>query len=99
MTDFWFNHFNIYIQKNADRYYLTSYERDAIRPHVLGKFQDLLYATATHPGMMFYLDNWQSVGPDSQLGKRSGQQRPNARRFQNRPFLNQHNNDPNMMAN
>jgi len=99
MTDFWFNHFNIFIQKNADRYYLTSYERDAIRPHVLGKFQDLLYATATHPGMMFYLDNWQSVGPDSQFGKRSGQQRLNARRFQNRPFQSQQINDPNKMAN
>jgi uncharacterized protein (DUF1800 family) len=65
MTDFWFNHFNVFINKGADRYLLTSYERDAIRPHVLGKFEDLLVATAKSPAMMFYLDNWLSVGPDS----------------------------------
>jgi uncharacterized protein (DUF1800 family) len=66
MTDFWINHFNVFINKGADRYLLTSYERDAIRPHVLGKFQDLLVATAKSPAMMFYLDNWLSVGPDSE---------------------------------
>src|SRR6202167_1796167 len=65
MTDFWFNHFNIFINKGADRYLLTGYERDAIRPHVLGKFEDLLVATGKSPAMMFYLDNWLSVGPDS----------------------------------
>jgi len=67
MTDFWFNHFNVFINKGADRYLLTSYERDAIRPHVLGKFEDLLVATAKSPAMMFYLDNWLSVGPDSAI--------------------------------
>jgi uncharacterized protein (DUF1800 family) len=67
MTDFWFNHFNVFINKGADRYLLTSYERDAIRPHVLGKFEDLLVATAKSPAMMFYLDNWLSVGPDSDI--------------------------------
>ena len=67
MTDFWFNHFNVFINKGADRYLLTSYERDAIRPHVLGKFEDLLAATAKSPAMMFYLDNWLSVGPDSDI--------------------------------
>jgi uncharacterized protein (DUF1800 family) len=67
MTDFWFNHFNIFINKGADRYLLTSYERDVIRPHVLGKFEDLLVATAKSPAMLFYLDNWLSVGPDSQI--------------------------------
>jgi len=61
MADFWFNHFNVYVDKGADRYLTTSYERDAIRPHVLGKFRDLLRATATHPAMLFYLDNWQST--------------------------------------
>ncbi len=66
MSDFWFNHFNIFINKDADRYLLTSYVRDAIRPHVLGKFEDLLVATAKSPAMMFYLDNWLSVGPDSE---------------------------------
>lgn len=65
LTDFWFNHFNVYFDKGADHYLVTSYERDAIRPHVLGKFRDLLVATAEHPAMLFYLDNWQSVAPDS----------------------------------
>jgi len=65
MTDFWINHFNVFINKGADRYMLTSYERDVIRPHALGKFKDLLIATAKSPAMLFYLDNWQSIGPDS----------------------------------
>ena len=65
MTDFWFNHFNVFIGKGADRYMLTSYERDVIRPHALGKFEDLLVATARSPAMLFYLDNWLSVGPNS----------------------------------
>ncbi|QNI35667.1 DUF1800 domain-containing protein [Edaphobacter albus] len=65
MTDFWFNHFNVYIGKDSDQWYTTSYERDVIRKHALGKFRDLLLATATSPAMMVYLDNWQSIGPDS----------------------------------
>jgi uncharacterized protein (DUF1800 family) len=65
MTDFWFNHFNVYIGKDSDQWYTTSYERDAIRKHALGKFRDLLLATATSPAMMVYLDNWLSIGPDS----------------------------------
>ncbi|MGA7461132.1 MAG: DUF1800 domain-containing protein [Candidatus Korobacteraceae bacterium] len=71
LTDFWFNHFNIFIGKGADHYLVTSYERDVIRPHVLGKFKDLLIATAQSPAMLFYLDNRQSEGPDSDaaLGK------------------------------
>lgn len=72
MTDFWFNHFNVYIAKGADRYLTTSYERDAIRKHALGKFGDLLLATAQHPAMLFYLDNFQSVGPNSMAGRFSG---------------------------
>jgi uncharacterized protein (DUF1800 family) len=67
LTDFWLNHFNVFINKGADRYLLTSYERDVIRPHVLGKFEDLLVATAKSPAMMFYLDNWLSVGPNSMV--------------------------------
>jgi len=78
MTDFWLNHFNVFIGKGADRYLLTSYERDAIRPHALGKFKDLLLATATHPAMLFYLDNFQSVGPESEFAKFGG--RGNGRR-------------------
>jgi uncharacterized protein (DUF1800 family) len=63
LSDFWFNHFNIFIYKDTDRWYLTPYERDAIRPHVLGKFRDLLEATAKSPAMLFYLDNSSSADP------------------------------------
>jgi uncharacterized protein (DUF1800 family) len=65
MTDFWVNHFNVFAGKGLDRVMLTSYERDVIRPHALGKFEDLLVATAKSPAMLFYLDNWLSVGPNS----------------------------------
>ncbi len=65
MTDFWCNHFNVFVDKGLDKIMLTSYERDVIRPHALGKFEDLLVATAKSPAMLFYLDNWLSVGPDS----------------------------------
>ena len=57
MTDFWFNHFNVFWNKNADRWLTTPYEMDVIRPHALGKFKDLLEATAKSPAMLFYLDN------------------------------------------
>lgn len=67
LTDFWFNHFNVDIDKGADRFLVTSYERDVIRPHVLGKFKDLLLATAQSPAMLFYLDNFQSVGPNVRI--------------------------------
>jgi len=63
MTDFWFNHFNVFANKGATQQYVTEYERDTIRPRVLGKFRDLLGATAKSPAMLFYLDNWQSVDP------------------------------------
>ena len=69
MTDFWLNHFNVFVGKGADRYLLTSYERDVIRPRALGKFKDLLVATAQSPAMLFYLDNWLSVGPDSDVAR------------------------------
>ena len=69
LTDFWFNHFNVFIGKGADHYLVTAYERDVIRPHVLGKFKELLVATAQSPAMMFYLDNWQSAGPDSDAAR------------------------------
>ena len=65
MTDFWFNHFNVFAPKDSDQWYTTSYERDVIRPHALGKFRDLLLATAESPAMMVYLDNWLSIGPNS----------------------------------
>jgi uncharacterized protein (DUF1800 family) len=65
MTDFWFNHFNVFAPKDSDQWYTTSYERDAIRPNALGNFRDLLLATAQAPAMMVYLDNWLSIGPNS----------------------------------
>jgi uncharacterized protein (DUF1800 family) len=65
MTDFWFNHFNVFIDKQPGPYLLTGYERDVIRPNALGKFRDLLLAIAKSPAMLFYLDNWLSQGPDS----------------------------------
>ena len=77
MVDFWTNHFNVFAGKGADRWLLTSYDRDTIRPHTLGKFYDLLLADAQSPAMLFYLDNFQSVSPDAQLGP---QQRPGAAR-------------------
>jgi uncharacterized protein (DUF1800 family) len=60
LVDFWMNHFNVFNGKGPDRVLLTTFERDAIRPYVLGHFKDMLLATARHPAMLFYLDNWQS---------------------------------------
>ncbi|MDX6402680.1 MAG: hypothetical protein QOH70_135 [Blastocatellia bacterium] len=76
MVDFWSNHFNVYAAKGADRWLLTSYDRDTIRPHTFGKFYDLLLADAQSPAMLFYLDNFQSVSPNAQLP----QQRPGGAR-------------------
>ena len=64
LVDFWFNHFNVDARKGPVRFLLTEYERDTIRPHVLGRFRDLLEATATSPAMLFYLDNWMSADPN-----------------------------------
>ncbi len=64
LTDFWFNHFNVDARKGRDKFLLTEYERDTIRPRVLGKFRDLLGATAKSPAMLFYLDNWMSADPN-----------------------------------
>ena len=72
MTDFWLNHFNVFLHKNeATPYYLVSYERDTIRPHALGKFEDLLEQVAHSPAMLLYLDNASSTGPDSQAAERA----------------------------
>ena len=76
MVDFWTNHFNVFAGKGADRWLLISYDRDTIRPHTLGKFSELLRATAESPAMLFYLDNFQSVSPNAQAGA----QRPGAAR-------------------
>jgi uncharacterized protein (DUF1800 family) len=71
LVDFWFNHFNVFARKGQTGIYVGEYERDAIRPHVLGRFRDLLGATAAHPAMLFYLDNWQSVAPNPRLTQRA----------------------------
>jgi uncharacterized protein (DUF1800 family) len=76
MVDFWTNHFNVFAGKGVDRWLLTSYDRDTIRPNTLGKFYDLLVADAQSPAMIFYLDNFQSVSPNAQ----QSQQRPGAAR-------------------
>ncbi len=64
MTDFWYNHFNVSISKGISRVWVGNYEQTAIRPHVFGKFRDLLGATARHPAMLYYLDNWQNTTPN-----------------------------------
>ena len=61
LVDFWMNHFNVYAKKGEDRFAIISFERDTIRPHIWGKFEDLLQATAKSPAMLFYLDNARSV--------------------------------------
>jgi len=67
MVDFWANHFNVFAAKGANKWLITAYDRDVIRPHALGKFQDLLEATAKSPAMLFYLDNWMSADPNASL--------------------------------
>jgi uncharacterized protein (DUF1800 family) len=72
MTDFWLNHFNVYLKKNQQEpYLLPAYERETIRPNALGKFETLLVASAKSPAMLTYLDNFQSVGPDSLAAKQA----------------------------
>src|SRR6202035_2705629 len=90
VTDFCCNHFNVFMDKRLDRLMVTSYERDVIRPHALGKFEDLLVATAKSPAMLFYLDNWLSVGPSSAqaLGLPARGPGPYGRRYAPRPNQN-----------
>jgi len=79
LVDFWFNHFNVFAGKGATRNYLTEYEREAIRPYVLGNFRDLLEATAKSPAMLFYLDNWQNTdasSPGPQMAQMTRNGRP-----------------------
>src|SRR5258708_34596640 len=78
MVDFWTNHFNVFAAKGADRWMLTSYDRDTIRPNAMGNFYDLLRATAESPAMLFYLDNFQSVSPNVRVGQQD--ERGGARR-------------------
>ena len=81
MTDFWLNHFNVFLHKNeATPYYMVSFERDVIRPRALGKFEDLLEATAHSPAMMIYLDNSSSIGPDSTAAERAERRQNNKKK-------------------
>ena len=72
MVDFWQNHFNVYSGKAAVRWYIPSYERDVLRKNALGNFRDLLVGTAQHPAMLFFLDNFESVSPNAQIGGNKG---------------------------
>ncbi|MFL5239462.1 MAG: DUF1800 domain-containing protein [Rhizomicrobium sp.] len=73
LVDFWFNHFNVFGHKKATRVWMGAYEDQAIRPYTLGKFRELLLATARHPAMLVYLDNWQNVAPGAHAhGKATG---------------------------
>jgi uncharacterized protein (DUF1800 family) len=83
MVDFWTNHFNVYANKAATRWFLPEYDRDVIRPNALGNFKDLLTATAQSPAMLFYLDNFQSVSPDAQMAGNNRGNNPNRRLNQN----------------
>jgi uncharacterized protein (DUF1800 family) len=81
MLDFWLNHFNVFAGKGIDRFLLTSYERDTIRPRIWGRFEDLLMATAKSPAMLFYLDNARSVAaPENRPFRRSMMPNANANR-------------------
>ena len=84
MDDFWFNHFNVFAGKGEVKWYLTSYERDAIEPHMLGKFKELLTATAKSPAMLFYLDNYLSADPKAQ--ERLAAQRAMRQQMRRRPY-------------
>jgi uncharacterized protein (DUF1800 family) len=75
MVDFWNNHFNVFAAKGADRWLMTAYDRDTIRPRALGKFRDLLLATAQSPAMLFFLDNWLSADPKSPAAQNPMNQR------------------------
>jgi uncharacterized protein (DUF1800 family) len=72
LVRFWSNHFTVSMTRNTVVPVAGSFEREAIRPHVTGFFRDLLYAAETHPAMLLYLDNAQSVGPNSRMGRRRG---------------------------
>jgi uncharacterized protein (DUF1800 family) len=80
LVNFWFNHFNVYAGKGRTAQFLPEYESDVIRPHVLGRFRDLLEATAKSPAMLMYLDNWRSTAPDATRGARLGVRAQDAKR-------------------
>jgi len=79
MADFWFNHFNVFMGKGADRVLTTEYDRDVIRANALGTFPELLAATAKSPAMLFYLDNWMSIDPNAKFPERGNLRRARAK--------------------
>lgn len=74
MVLFWTNHFSVSVNRGLSTLFLPSYEREAIRPHVYGKFSDLLFSAVTHPAMVEYLDNSNSTGPNAPLSLRGNMQ-------------------------
>jgi len=88
LADFWFNHFNVDSRKGRDRFLVSEYERDVVRPRVLGSFRDLLGATAKSPAMLFYLDNWMSADPAG----------PHAPLRAARPFQGRRGREPERLA-
>ena len=90
LVDFWMNHFNVFNGKGVDRVLLTSFERDAIRPYVFGHFKDMLLATARHPAMLFYLDNWQSQVQRDDIPVAPGVRRPGLNENYGRELLELH---------
>jgi uncharacterized protein (DUF1800 family) len=90
LVDFWMNHFNVFNGKGPGRVLLTSFERDAVRPHVFGRFKDLLLATARHPAMLYYLDNWQSQVPRDDFPVPAGVRRPGLNENYGRELLELH---------
>jgi uncharacterized protein (DUF1800 family) len=84
MDDFWFNHFNVFAGKGEVKWYLTSYERDVIQPNALGKFKDLVTATAKSPAMLFYLDNFLSADPKA--AERQAMERAMRQQMRRRPY-------------
>lgn len=85
LTDFWFNHFNVFANKDLDLWLLASYENDVIRPHVFGRFRDLLEATAKSPAMLFYLDNYLSADPQTAKRLKSHPQKLRGRQYASLP--------------
>jgi uncharacterized protein (DUF1800 family) len=86
MTDFWFNHFNVFIGKGGIIWLAQDYEENAIRPHVFGKFEDLLVATATHPAMLIFLDNAESVAAEPMMARPASAARPARKRGLNENY-------------
>ena len=90
LVDFWMNHFNVYAQKGPVKFLVGEYEREVIRPHAWGRFEDLLMATAESPAMLFYLDNWLSADPKARpaaCGTARRAARPPAGRGARRPTM------------